>query len=913
MKNLLLLVALLIAGAVNSQITYTWNVAGGSSWATAGNWTPTRTTPAATDILIINNGGTKTITNVPTQTIGRLTISGNTTVTLSGGGGTQTLTIANGTGTDLVVTNGSTLTQNANLENITLSANCTADISGTFIVNGTYNNNATGTVTTVTGKVENAGVITSNTAARLLFNASSIYEHSRNGGNVPTATWHSSSTCLITGITSNLLTGLDQSLGNVEWNCSSQSASFNFSGMLTTVTGNLTITDSDNYGLFMENTANSIYTLTIGGNFTLSGSSWFGITNGNNITATMNVGSDFILSNGFFDFHIATGGGIALNKIILNVAGNYSQSGGTFDFAYGNSNTTNFTELRLLGNLSVTGSGIMTTSTTDGDISNGLVLFNNSTVQLFTATTVTNIQYANFTINGRLQLLSDRVLASNSNAGWGDKLVVNSGGTIDFGSNRLVSSTGATAGVNNSFTLSAGAEAITANQNGFQQNTSTGSVSTAISNRSFSSSANYIYNGTTVQNSGLFTTSPVTNQVNNLTVNNTDATYGSTGVTLQQPFAIAGTATFTAGLITSSSTNLLTFNDNAIASGANNNILYPSFVNGPVRKIGNDAFIFPVGKLNAGYRLIGISAPTIITDAFTAEFIRGSSLGLGAITATGLQAVSACERWSLVRTGTSVVNVTLSWNGLSPCNMIAYVNNASMITVASFNGTSWNQHGASSYVGGAGAGTVTLNSINYFNQFTLGTTSVTINPLTVKFTGINAYHSGNKNTVEWTNNAEENIKQYEVEKSPDGISFQVVKATNARSNNGSKQTYTGIDDNPVNGVVYYRIKATELNNTIFYSSIVKLISNSSNKAGLAIYPNPITNGQFNLQLNNLKVDDYQVRIVNSSGQVVYTNLIKHSGGTATRSIDLPTGAKAGIYYLQLTGTAEALQTKILVQ
>ena len=66
-----------------SQATYTWNVAGGGSWATATNWTPSRFSPAANDILLINNGGTKTITNVPTQTIGRLTIGGNSTITLS--------------------------------------------------------------------------------------------------------------------------------------------------------------------------------------------------------------------------------------------------------------------------------------------------------------------------------------------------------------------------------------------------------------------------------------------------------------------------------------------------------------------------------------------------------------------------------------------------------------------------------------------------------------------------------------------------------------------------------------------------------------------------------------------------------------------------------------------------------------
>ncbi|HEV7782618.1 MAG TPA: hypothetical protein VGO58_15190, partial [Chitinophagaceae bacterium] len=49
--------------------TYTWTGAG--SWSTPGNWTPTRTSPAATDIIVFDGIG-GTVTGVPTQTIGKL-------------------------------------------------------------------------------------------------------------------------------------------------------------------------------------------------------------------------------------------------------------------------------------------------------------------------------------------------------------------------------------------------------------------------------------------------------------------------------------------------------------------------------------------------------------------------------------------------------------------------------------------------------------------------------------------------------------------------------------------------------------------------------------------------------------------------------------------------------------------------
>ncbi|MBL0358161.1 MAG: hypothetical protein IPP72_15400 [Chitinophagaceae bacterium] len=45
-----------------SGLTYTW-IGGNSSWITAANWSPARTTPATTDVLIFNTPGAVTITS----------------------------------------------------------------------------------------------------------------------------------------------------------------------------------------------------------------------------------------------------------------------------------------------------------------------------------------------------------------------------------------------------------------------------------------------------------------------------------------------------------------------------------------------------------------------------------------------------------------------------------------------------------------------------------------------------------------------------------------------------------------------------------------------------------------------------------------------------------------------------------
>jgi len=74
----------------HAQTTYTWNVASGDLDA-AGSWSPSRSAPAANDILVFDGlvQATATVTNIPTrETIGKLVISNACAVTFSSGTGT---------------------------------------------------------------------------------------------------------------------------------------------------------------------------------------------------------------------------------------------------------------------------------------------------------------------------------------------------------------------------------------------------------------------------------------------------------------------------------------------------------------------------------------------------------------------------------------------------------------------------------------------------------------------------------------------------------------------------------------------------------------------------------------------------------------------------------------------------------
>ena len=116
------------------QHIYTWNQTGTASFATATNWTPSRTAPAANDVLLFNNGATTIATGVTSQTIGQLLVSGNTNVSLQSGAA-ATVSIAGQGGTDLSVPAGSTLQlSGTNPVMFAIGAGATGDVSGTVVL-----------------------------------------------------------------------------------------------------------------------------------------------------------------------------------------------------------------------------------------------------------------------------------------------------------------------------------------------------------------------------------------------------------------------------------------------------------------------------------------------------------------------------------------------------------------------------------------------------------------------------------------------------------------------------------------------------------------------------------------------------------------------------------------------------------
>ncbi len=243
--------------------------------------------------------------------------------------------------------------------------------------------------------------------------------------------------------------------------------------------------------------------------------------------------------------------------------------------------------------------------------------------------------------------------------------------------------------------------------------------------------------------------------MNNLELNKTST---NATVTLQSAATISGGLSFVKGYLISSSTNVLTFKHHSSvgnAGGANTND--SSFVRGPVKKIGNSAFTFPIGK-GSNYQSIRISAPTDSTDAFTAEYF-DTAQTLGSTTDPTFDYVSSCEYFNLSRTtGTSTVSVTLAVD-MSSCVTNLFPDPR----VIGWDGSKWADLGQGSFSFSTFGGTIVSDGpLSNYGAITLGNNSngTTLPPDTASIPSSFRYVKNNGQLIATNDSLRPDIKYY---------------------------------------------------------------------------------------------------------------------------------------------------------
>ncbi|MEI9945663.1 MAG: M14 family zinc carboxypeptidase [Chitinophagaceae bacterium] len=169
--------------------------------------------------------------------------------------------------------------------------------------------------------------------------------------------------------------------------------------------------------------------------------------------------------------------------------------------------------------------------------------------------------------------------------------------------------------------------------------------------------------------------------------------------------------------------------------------------------------------------------------------------------------------------------------------------------------------------------------------------------LPVTFTSIKAIAGKDDVKVIWQAQTNDQHDHFEIERSADGMSFNVIGKV---FTTGYDFSFTDID--PLPGVNYYRVKGVDKDSKYDYTAIVSARLNRI--IALRIYPNPVQQ-QLQLTINSATASKYHFEIISPAGQVMWKSVKDVQQGVHT--IELPAeNLSAGMYLLKVSTNNEMI-------
>ncbi len=379
-------------------------------------------------------------------------------------------------------------------------------------------------------------------------------------------------------------------------------------------------------------------------------------------------------------------------------------------------------------------------------------------------------------------------------------------------------------------------------------------------------------------------------------------------ITNSNGIRVAGSVRFENGITTT-----LRSNTNTGAVKLDDNATYThsalgntQHVNGYVSKTGDDAFIFPVGS-GSRLRTLAMSAPATITDAYCVAWIAGSPSVTGDPSDGGafhpvnvvmapITSVSASGQWDWIPlNGTgSGMTITVSIPDLSSSGIPA-----SDLRLVGWNGSSWTDLSGGSTASGNTEGS-TLSGTMQAGISAVGIGSVNLLiPLPVNLLYFRAAAQNGHISLTWETTGENDMVSYGIERSADGITWEIIGNRPATGGNGPSY-YKFIDVTAPAGKWLYRLRETDINGRQQLSSIVhaEILVNDL----ITVYPNPAR--QY-ITINGAP-ENSRVQLINSLGQVIREQI----AGTHIVLFNLE-GTDKGIYWVRvIANNLLVSQTKI---
>lgn len=179
------------------------------------------------------------------------------------------------------------------------------------------------------------------------------------------------------------------------------------------------------------------------------------------------------------------------------------------------------------------------------------------------------------------------------------------------------------------------------------------------------------------------------------------------------------------------------------------------------------------------------------------------------------------------------------------------------------------------------------------------------NSLPLDLVSFNASLINNTVNLVWSTVDEINVDGFDVERSNNARDFSSIGKI-AANNSVSYNNYSYIDQQPLSGVSYYRLKMIDKDGTFKYSNIVSMNNIIATASNLSVYPNPVINS-FTLT-HEKAVNGAVVKVVTIDGRAIFVQSI--ATGATQSTVDASRLMK-GSYLVVLDNNGKISTTQFI--
>lgn len=222
------------------------------------------------------------------------------------------------------------------------------------------------------------------------------------------------------------------------------------------------------------------------------------------------------------------------------------------------------------------------------------------------------------------------------------------------------------------------------------------------------------------------------------------------------------------------------------------------------------------------------------------------------------------------------------------------------LTLNVHNGSSWTAYTPVLRDGAANFVSTSLSNV-VINELTLAAANQS---LPMRWIHAEAYNSNHRNQVRWITADETNCKDYVVERTLNGASWEIVDAPVPARNTTGPNIYNLTDPSIPSNRSWYRIRQNDLDGHFHYSVILAVYLN--NGITVQLHPNPASD-QFAISATGRLL--HTIQLYNAAGSLVYTASIN---GTSHYTVKVSSFA-AGVYRAVIKFDDGSITTKTFIR